>query len=59
MSVDVRFFYRISGLNSYHASGDFCHLIITFANSLDLDQDRQNASPGSVGPDLVQNRLTL
>ena len=27
----------------------FCHLLITFANSLDPDQDRQN-----VGPDLAQ-----
>ena len=32
---------------------DFCHLLITFANSLDPDQDRQN-----VGPDLDPNRLT-
>ena len=29
-------------------------LLITFANSLDLDQDRQN-----VGPDLDPNLLTL
>ena len=29
------------------ASGDFCYLLITFANSLDPDQYRQN-----VGPDL-------
>ena len=29
------------------ASGDFYRLLITFANSLDLDQNRQN-----VGPDL-------
>ena len=34
------------------ASGDFCHLLITFANSLDQDQDRQN-----VGPTLDRNRL--
>ena len=32
------------------ASGDFYHLLITFANSLDLDQDRRN-----VGPDLDPN----
>ena len=31
-----------------------CHLLITFANSLDPDQDRQN-----VGPDLDRNGLTL
>ena len=36
------------------ASGDFCRLLITFANVLDLDQDRQN-----VGPDLDPNRSTL
>ena len=31
-----------------------CHLLITFANSLDPDQARQN-----VGPDLDPNCLTL
>ena len=31
-----------------------CHLMITFANSLDADQDRH-----SVGPDLDPNHLTL
>ena len=31
-----------------------CHLLISFANSLDSDQDRQN-----VGPDLDPNRLTV
>ena len=31
-------------LNSFIVSNDFCHLLITFANSLDPDQDRQNAS---------------
>ena len=36
------------------ASRDFCHLLITFANSLDKDQDQQNPSP-----DLVSNCLTL
>ena len=33
--------------------GDFCHLLVTLANSLDPDQDQQN-----VGPDLDLN-LTL
>ena len=33
-------------------SGDFCHLLITFINSLDPDQDRQN-----VGSDLDPNPL--
>ena len=36
------------------ASGDFCRLLITFANSLDPDQDRQNVSP-----DLDPNILTI
>ena len=36
------------------ASGNFCCLLITFANSLDPEQDRQN-----VGPDLDPNCLTL
>ena len=44
----------LSFLNSFPASGDFCRLLITFANSLDLDQARQN-----VGPDLDPNCLTL
>ena len=40
--------------NSFLACGDFCHMLITFANSLDPDQDRRN-----VGPDLDPNCLTL
>ena len=40
--------------NSYHSRGDFCHLLIIFANSLAQDQDRQN-----VGPDLDPNRFKL
>ena len=39
--------------NSLPASGDFCHLLIAFANSLDPDQARQN-----VGPNLDPNCLT-
>ena len=39
---------------TFLASGDFCGLPITFANSLDPDQDRQNGSP-----DLNPNSLTL
>ena len=37
--------------NYFLASGDFCHLLITFANSLDPDQDRQR-----VRSDLDPNR---
>ena len=33
---------------------DFCHLLLTFANSLDPNQDRVN-----VGPDLDPNCLNL
>ena len=40
--------------NSFLARGDFCRRLITFANSLDPDQDCQN-----VGPGLDTNRLTL
>ena len=40
-------------LNPFLACGDFRHQLITFPNSLDPDQDRQN-----VGPDLNPNRLT-
>ena len=32
-------------LNSFLASGYFCHLLMTFANSLDPDQDRHFVSP--------------
>ena len=42
-----------SAFNSLPASGNFYHLLITFANSLDPDQARQN-----VGPDLDPNCLT-
>ena len=35
-------------------SGEFCCMLISFANSLDPDQARQN-----VGPDLDPNPLTL
>ena len=41
-------------LNSLATNGDFCRLLITFANSLDTDQARQ-----SVGPNLDPNCLTL
>ena len=30
--------------NSFLPSRDFCHLLISFANSLDPDQDQQNVS---------------
>ena len=36
------------------ASGDFCHLLITFASSLDPDEAQQN-----VRPDLDPNCLLL
>ena len=39
---------------SLPTNGDFYHLLIIFANSLDPDQARQN-----VGPDLDPNCLTL
>ena len=38
----------------FPASGDFCRLLILFANSLDPDQAGQN-----VGPDLDPNCLIL
>ena len=33
-------------LSSFLAGGDFCRLMITFAISLEPDQDQQNVSPG-------------
>ena len=41
-------------VNSIPATGNFCHLRITFANSLDPDQARL-----SVGPDQDLKGLTL
>ena len=41
-------------INSFPASGDFCCLLVTFANSLNPDQAGKN-----VGPDLDPNCLTL
>ena len=41
-------------VNSLSASGDLCRLLITFANSSDPDQARQN-----IGSDLDSNVLTL
>ena len=46
--------YLLGHHNSFPASGDFCRLLITFANSLDPDQARQN-----VGSDLDPNCLIL
>ena len=34
-----------SFINSFLANGDFCHLLIAFANSFDPDHDHQNVSP--------------
>ena len=34
-----------SVFNSLPTSGDLCHLLITFANSLEPDQARQNVAP--------------
>ena len=36
---------HIRQFNSFLASGECCHLLITFASSLDPDKDRQNVSP--------------
>ena len=46
--------HDFNGINSFLARGDFHHWLITFTNSLDPDQDRQN-----VGPDLDPTCLTL
>ena len=44
----------------YHflASSDFCRLLITFANSLDPDQDRQNVGPDEA-PKLFDTLIVL
>ena len=48
------YFYILYQYLILAASGEFCHLLTIFANSLDPDQARQN-----VGPDLDPNCLTL
>ena len=42
-------------INAFIASGDFCRLLMTFANSLDPDQARQNQAQQNVRPDLDPN----
>ena len=42
-----------SAFNSLPASGNFCHLLIAYANNLDPDQ-----APHNAGPDLGPNCLT-
>ena len=32
----------LQSVSSFYPSGDFCRLLITFANSLDSDQAKQN-----------------
>ena len=48
------FHCRLNVFNPLPASGEFCHLLLVFANILDPDQARQN-----VGTDLDPNCLTL
>ena len=45
---------KVMHASSFLARGDFYHLLITFANSLDSDQDQKN-----VRPDLDPNHLTI
>ena len=53
--IEVHKFFLTNALfNIFFASSNFCRLLITFANSLDPDQDRKN-----VGPDLNPNSFTL
>ena len=39
--------YLDSDLDSLSPAGNFCRLLITFVNSLDLDQAQQNVGSGS------------
>ena len=48
------FHYFLGFLTLFFVSGDFCCLLISFANSLFTDQYRQTASP-----DLDTDRFTL
>ena len=49
----IDFSKKVVSTNSLPACSDFCHLLITFANSLEPDQARHN-----VAPDLDPNCLT-
>ena len=40
--------------STFFPSGHFCHLLVTFENILDPDQNQQN-----VGPDLDRNCLEI
>ena len=53
MYVDLKGFFKAESTGP-HWIYLFCCLLITFANSLDPDHDRQN-----FGPDLDPNCLTL
>ena len=47
-------------LIAWNASSNFCHLLIIFANSLELwTQTRTDRNSQNVGPDLDPNHLTL
>ena len=37
--------YQLKMVYAFHANGNFRHLLITFANNMDPDQDRQNYGP--------------
>ena len=50
----IAYIIEFQPVNSFLAREDFCHLLITFANNLDPDQDRQNIST-----DWDPNHLTL
>ena len=43
--VTLNSFIASGDLNSFIASGNFFRLLITFANSLEPNQDRQNVDP--------------
>ena len=53
-SISLLIFCQNFYVYSFLASGDFCCLLITFANSLDPDQEQQND-----GPDLDPKPETL
>ena len=53
-----RFMHLIDNLNSFLASSDFCRQLITFAISLDPDQDRYSLCP-DLNSTCFPARLTL
>ena len=61
--LEIRILKRLCSQCSLPASGEFCRLLITSANSLDPDQAGQNVppalGPNGLTPDGIPERIFL